>query len=432
MNTVLTSSNILFMFLGATMIFAMHAGFAFLEVGSVRQKNQVNALVKIITDWSFSTIVYFIIGFPIAYGISFLASAKDISSMGSIGVTAVPGFDLMHFFFLLTFAAAIPAIISGGIAERAKFWPQVIAGSILVGIVYPLFESLIWGQNTWFQDFLMSLGGTAFHDYAGSVVVHSIGGWLALPAIMILGPRIGRFKNGKSVSIPVSNIPMLSLGSWILAVGWFGFNVMSAQNFEAISSLVAINSLFAMVGGIICALILSKNDSVAIYNGALAGLIAVCSGSDLFHPLSAFIVGGIGSIIFIKMLAFETEVLKIDDVLGVWPLHGVVGSWGGIAAGIFGLNIFGGIGGVSIITQLLGTLSGIVFSLFFGYIVYKGLDITIGIRLSEKDELLGSDISVHKTNAYPENAKSLPSLDDVEKEIEHLYLQIDKISKRAI
>lgn len=428
LGSVLTSSNILFMFIGAVMIFAMHAGFAFLEVGTVRKKNQVNALVKIITDWAFSTLIYFSIGFPIAYGISFFKSASSLTAMGSVGSVSAPGFDLMHFFFLLTFAAAIPAIISGGIAERAKFWPQVIASVIFAGVVYPLFESFIWGQNHWLQDGLATLGAV-FHDYAGSVVVHSIGGWLALPAMIFLGPRIDRYINGKSNSIPISNIPVLSLGSWILAIGWFGFNVMSAQNFQGISSLVAINSLFAMVGGIIAAVIITKNDSVAIYNGALAGLIAVCSGSDLFHPIGALVVGAIGSVLFIKMYAFETEVLKIDDVLGVWPLHGVVGSWGGIATGIFGLQLFGGIGGVSFVSQIIGTVAAIAFSLICSFTVYGILKYTVGIRITEQEELDGCDQTCHNTTAYPEEVTVAI---DFNKEIEYLHARLDELGRSVV
>jgi len=429
LDCILTSSNILFMFLGAVMIFAMHAGFAFLEVGSVRKKNQSNALVKIITDWSVSTLVYFVIGFPIAYGINFLKSVDKISTMGLVGETSIPGFDLMHFFFLLTFAAAIPAIISGGIAERAKFWPQVIAGGIFAGIVYPFFESMVWGQNSWFQNFVTYIGHLPLHDYAGSIVVHSVGGWLALPAMIILGPRLGRYNKNKSVPLPISNIPVLGLGSWILAIGWFGFNVMSAQNFENISSLVAINSLFAMVGGVLCALVISKNDPTSIYNGALAGLIAVCSGSDLFHPLGALIVGGIGSVIFIKMFSFETEVLKIDDVLGVWPLHGIVGSWGGIAAGIFGAQFFGGTGGVSFISQLTGTLAAIIFAGISGFVVYKVLDKTLGIRISKEEELAGCDISIHNTSSYPEDMGV--EMENSEK-IAYLYSQLSELNKRIV
>jgi Amt family ammonium transporter len=390
------SSDVLFLMLGAVMVFAMHAGFAFLEVGTVRQKNQVNAFVKILTDWSISTIVYFIIGFPIAYGISFLKPAGDL-------VSNAQGYDLVHYFFLLCFAACIPAIISGGIAERAKFWPQVAAGAIFAGLSYPLFESLIWGKHaSLFQDLFKRIGGAEFHDYAGSVVVHSIGGWLALPAVLILGPRAGRYIHGKSHPIPISNIPFLALGSWILAVGWFGFNVMSAGHLDKISGLVAVNSLLAMIGGVLFAVVAGKNDPGFAHNGALAGLIAICAGSDIMHPLAAFLTGGIASLIFVYGFHIEQEKLKIDDVLGVWPLHGVIGSWGGIAAGIFGLKELGGTGGVTFVSQLLGSLSAIVFALVSSSVVYGILSKTVGIRLSEEEEFAGADLSIHSIGAYPE------------------------------
>jgi Amt family ammonium transporter len=391
------SADVLFLMLGAVMVFAMHAGFAFLEVGTVRKKNQVNAFVKILTDWSVSTVAYFVVGFPIAYGISFLKPVPAILGGNQ-------GYDLVHYFFLLCFAACIPAIISGGIAERAKFWPQVFAGGIFAGLAYPLFESLIWGQNnSALQGLFKSIGGAEFHDYAGSVVVHSIGGWLALPAVLLLGPRMGRYMRGKSHPIPVSNIPFLALGSWILAVGWFGFNVMSAGNLEKVSGLVAVNSLLAMVGGVLGAIWAGKNDPGFVHNGALAGLIAVCAGSDIMHPLASFAVGLIAAFIFVYGFTIEQEKLKIDDVLGVWPLHGIIGSWGGIAAGIFGQPQLGGAGGVSLISQLLGTLSAIVFALVTGFITYALLKKTVGIRLHEEDEYRGSDLTVHSIGAYPED-----------------------------
>ena len=391
------STDVLFLMLGAVMVFAMHAGFAFLELGTVRKKNQVNALVKILTDWSVSTIVYFVIGFPLAYGISFLKPAAEI-----LGVTQ--GYDLVHYFFLLCFAACIPAIISGGIAERAKFWPQVVAGAIFAGITYPLFESLIWGKNSSIlQDIFKAVGGAEFHDYAGSVVVHSIGGWLALPAVLVLGPRMGRYVHGKSHPIPISNIPFLGLGSWILAVGWFGFNVMSAGHLDKISGLVAVNSLLAMVGGVLFALVAGKNDPGFVHNGALAGLIAVCAGSDLMHPLAAFLTGGIAAVIFVYGFHIEQERLRIDDVLGVWPLHGVIGTWGGIAAGIFGQKALGGMGGVSFISQLLGSLSAVAFALANGFLVYSVIKKTVGFRLTDEEEFAGADLSVHSIGAYPED-----------------------------
>ncbi len=397
LTTMKQSGDVLFLMLGAVMVFAMHAGFAFLEVGTVRKKSQVNAFVKILTDWSISTVVYFLIGFPLAYGISFLKPADAL-------MQDAMGYNLVHYFFLLCFAACIPAIISGGIAERAKFWPQVVAGGIFAGLCYPLFESLIWGKNaSLLQGVFKTIGGLEFHDYAGSVVVHSIGGWIALPAVLLLGARKGRYSHGRSTPLPVSNIPFLALGSWILAVGWFGFNVMSAGSLEKISGLVAINSLMAMVGGVLAALVAGKNDPGFVHNGALAGLIAVCAGSDLMHPLGALLTGAIAAVIFVYGFHIEQEKLKIDDVLGVWPLHGVIGTWGGIAAGIFGQKSLGGMGGVSFVSQLAGSLTAVVFAIACSAVVYGALAKTVGIRLNEEDEFNGPDLAIHKIGAYPED-----------------------------
>ncbi|MFQ5671731.1 MAG: ammonium transporter [Nitrospinales bacterium] len=394
------SGDVLFMMLGAVMVFAMHGGFAFLEVGTVRKKNQVNALVKILVDFSVSTVVYFLIGYSIAYGVYFFQSAGDL-------VANNQGYDLVHFFFLLTFAAAVPAIISGGIAERAKFWTQALAAAIFVTFAYPIFEGMVWGNITllgqdgsWLANFS---GGIPFHDYAGSVVVHSMGGWIALAGVIVLGPRIGRWdSHGKSTPIPVSNIPFLALGSWMLCIGWFGFNVMSAAQLSGITGLVAINSLFAMVGGILFALVVSKNDPGFIHNGALAGLVAICAGSDKVHPIGAFIIGGIAGVIFVKGFTWEQEKLKIDDVLGVWPLHGISGTWGGIACGIFGQESLGGLGGVSLTAQLVGSAAAILIALVFGFAVYKVLNASFGIRLSKDEEMRGSDLTIHKIDSYPE------------------------------
>jgi ammonium transporter, Amt family len=400
-SSLVTSGDVLFMMLGAVMVFAMHGGFAFLEVGTVRKKNQVNALVKILVDFAISTLIYFFIGYGIAYGVYMFQPASELLAKNQ-------GYDLVHFFFLLTFAAAIPAIISGGIAERSKFWTQAIAAGIFVGIAYPLFEGMVWGQITLLGQegsWLANLtGGVPFHDYAGSVVVHSMGGWIALTAVIVLGPRFGRWDSeGRSRPIPISNIPFMALGSWMLCVGWFGFNVMSAASLQGISGLVAINSLFAMAGGIIAALVISKNDPGFIHNGALAGLVAICAGSDQVHPIGALIIGAIAGVIFVKGFTWEQEKLKLDDVLGVWPLHGIAGSWGGIACGIFGQKALGGLGEVSFLAQLIGTLLAIVVALVFGFAVYKTLDKMFGIRLSKEDEQRGSDLSIHNIGSYPED-----------------------------
>lgn len=399
MDQIKLSLDTLFVLLGAIMVLAMHAGFAFLEVGTVRSKNQVNALVKILTDFSVSTIMYFFVGYGIAYGTHFYSNAAELNMNN--------GYALTKFFFLLTFAAAIPAIVSGGIAERARFMPQLVATAVLVGLVYPFFEGMTWNDNLGFQDLLKSLFGQPFHDFAGSVVVHAVGGWIGLAAVLLLGARRGRYtKDGRISSHPPSSIPFLALGSWILAVGWFGFNVMSAQKIDGISGLVAVNSLMAMVGGTLAALVAGRNDPGFVYNGPLAGLVAVCAGSDIMHPLGALFTGGAAGFLFVYMFTLTQNKLKIDDVLGVWPLHGLCGSFGGIAAGVLGQKALGGIGGVSFMSQLVGTLVGVAVAFAGGLLVYGLLKKTVGIRLSEEEEFNGADLSIHKVSASPERETS--------------------------
>lgn len=386
--TLVQSSNTLFILLGAIMVFAMHAGFAFLEVGTVRHKNQVNALVKIMADFGVSCIAYFFIGYWVAYDTTFFASAEVLSQNN--------GYDLVKFFFLMTFAAAIPAIVSGGIAERGRFYPFLFASMLIVGLVYPFFEGLIWNGNLGFQAWLEMTTGAQFHDFAGSVVVHAVGGWLAFVAVLFLGMRQGRRRGGKLVAFAPSNIPFLALGAWILSIGWFGFNVMSAQTLDGISGLVAVNSLMAMVGGIIASLYFGKNDPGFIHNGPLAGLVAVCAGSDIMHPIGSLVVGLVAGGLFVWLFTYVQNKFKFDDVLGVWPLHGVCGAWGGIAAGIFGSEAFGGLGGVSFSAQIIGTLSGIALAVAGGAIVYGLINLLFGLRLSEEQEFDGADLSIHK------------------------------------
>ena len=399
MDQVKQGTDALFILLGAIMVLAMHAGFAFLELGTVRKKNQVNALVKILVDFSVSTIAYFFVGYSVAYGVSFFTGAEALAAKN--------GYELVKFFFLLTFAAAIPAIVSGGIAERARFGPQLIATAVLVGLIYPLFEGVAWNQRFGIQGWIKAQTGAEFHDFAGSVVVHAVGGWIGLAAVLLLGARAGRYrKDGMISAHPPSSIPFLALGAWILAVGWFGFNVMSAQTIDKISGLVAVNSLMAMVGGTLVATLMGRNDPGFVYNGPLAGLVAVCAGSDLMHPLGALAVGGIAGAIFVKMFTLTQNKWRIDDVLGVWPLHGLCGAWGGIACGIFGLKSLGGLGGVTLGAQVLGTLMGVAWALVGGFAVYGVLKLTMGLRLSAEEEYEGADLSIHKIGATPDREVS--------------------------
>ncbi len=395
METLKVGTDSLFVLLGAIMVLAMHSGFAFLELGTVRQKNQVNALVKILVDFCVSTVAYFFIGYGIAYGMHFMTGAETLAQKN--------GYELVKFFFLLTFAAAIPAIVSGGIAERAKFYPQLIATFMLVALVYPFFEGIAWNKNFGVQAWLSGQFGAEFHDFAGSVVVHAVGGWVGLAAVLLLGARHGRYrKDGAMAAHPPSSIPFLALGAWVLTVGWFGFNVMSAQSIDKISGLVAINSLMAMVGGTLVALVVGKNDPGFVHNGPLAGLVAVCAGSDIMHPVGALVTGGVAGGLFVYMFTLTQNKWKIDDVLGVWPLHGLCGAWGGIAAGIFGAKALGGLGGVSLSAQLIGTLLGIGIALVGGFVIYGALKAMIGIRLDQEEEFMGADLAIHKISATPE------------------------------
>lgn len=394
-DTLVHSSNTLFILIGAVMVLAMHAGFAFLEVGTVRQKNQVNALSKILSDFAISTLAYFFIGYWISYGVSFMQPAAVIS--------ADHGYGLVKFFFLLTFAAAIPAIISGGIAERAKFAPQLCATALIVAFIYPFFEGMAWNGNFGLQAWLLATFGASFHDFAGSVVVHAMGGWLALAAVLLLGPRNGRYRDGRLVAFAPSSIPFLALGSWILIVGWFGFNVMSAQTLNGVSGLVAVNSLMAMVGGTVAALVIGRNDPGFLHNGPLAGLVAICAGSDLMHPVGALVTGVVAGGLFVWCFMAAQDRWKIDDVLGVWPLHGLCGVWGGIACGIFGQTALGGLGGVSLVSQLIGTVLGVAVALGGGLLVYGVIKRVCGLRLSQEEEYYGADLSIHKIGAVSQD-----------------------------
>ncbi len=395
MEALKTGTDTLFILLGAILVLAMHAGFAFLELGTVRKKNQVNALVKILVDFAVSTIAYFFIGYTVAYGVNFFSGAETLAQKS--------GYELVRFFFLLTFAAAIPAIVSGGIAERARFNPQLAATFALVGLVYPFFEGIAWNQHFGIQAWMKSAFGAQFHDFAGSVVVHAVGGWIGLVAVLLLGARRGRYaKDGGIAAHPPSSIPFLALGAWVLSVGWFGFNVMSAQTIDKISGLVAMNSLLAMAGGTIAAFVAGRNDPGFVHNGPLAGLVAICAGSDVVHPLGALATGTVAGVLFVWLFTLTQNRLKIDDVLGVWPLHGICGTWGGLAAGIFGSKTLGGLGGVAFGSQLVGTLLGVVIAVAGAALVYGAIKAAVGLRLDPEEEFNGADLTIHRISATPE------------------------------
>lgn len=400
MEQLTTSLDVLFILLGAILVLFMHAGFAFLEVGTVQHKNQVNALVKIMSDLGVSTVAYFFVGYGIAYGV-FLGF--NVDGQLAQAMTEKSGYELVKFFFLMTFAAAIPAIVSGGIAERARFYPILAATFLTVAFIYPLFEGITWNGNFGIQGWLEATFGAGFHDFAGSVVVHAVGGWIALAAILVIGSRHNRYDNQGNIRhiYPPSSIPFLALGAWILSVGWFGFNVMSAQAVEGIQGLVAMNSLMAMVGGILAATFVSDKDPGFVHNGPLAGLVAICAGSDVVSPLGALAIGLVAGWLFVKAFTWTQVKWKIDDVLGVWPLHGLCGIWGALAVGVFGSTALGGLGGVSMASQVIGTLIGISIAFIGGYLVYKLVNHFSPIRMDEEEQYKGADLVFHKTHANP-------------------------------
>jgi len=298
----------------------------------------------------------------------------------------------------------VPAIVSGGIAERAKFGAQCTATALIVALFYPLLEGVAWNKNFGLQEhFFKGTLGEEFHDFAGSIVVHAVGGWIGFSAVRQLGPRLGRYDKGRAIGIPPSSIPWLAMGSWLLCIGWFGFNVMSAQSLKGVTGLIALNSLMAMCGGIIAAMIAGDGDPGFIHNGALAGLVAVCAGSDVMHPIGSLFVGGVAGALFVY--AFQKAgdpKWNFDDVLGVWALHGLCGLWGGIACGIFGLKEFGGLGGVGFTSQLVGSLMGAAYGAIAGFVVYRTVDVLLGLRLGADDERRGADLAIHKITANPE------------------------------
>jgi Amt family ammonium transporter len=371
-------------------------GSPFSNWAQVRKKSQVNALMKILVDFAASTVAYFFIGYAVAYGTSFLTGAPQLA--------AKSGYELTRFFFLLTFAAAIPAIVSGGIAERAKFHPQVAATVLLVAVRLPVLRGNRMERRPRHPGMDEVDIRRRVHDFAGSIVVHAVGGWVGLIAVLVLGARRGRYDADGRIATahPPSSIPFLALGAWVLSVGWFGFNVMSAQTLDKISGLVAVNSLMAMAGGTLAALIEGRNDPGFTHNGPLAGLVAICAGSDVMHPIGALATGAFAGVLFTMMFTLAQNRWRIDDVLGVWPLHGLCGAWGGIAAGIFGSEALGGIGGVALGSQFAGTLLGIAIAVIGGGIIYASLRATVGLRLDQEEEFNGADLSIHKISATPE------------------------------
>ena len=393
LTTLANASDVYFLVVMGVLVFMMQWGFAMLEGGQVRKKNVNNVMMKNMVDWLIGCVSWLLIGGVLCASID---PADFISWWQQIFGTNWPnnGLDLANWFFGLVFCATAATIVSGGVAERIKFSAYVFISLIITAFLYPFFVYLgPWGASV-----------VPWHDYAGSLVVHGLGGFLALGAIMALGPRIGRFVDGKPVPILGHNIPMAVFGAFALAIGWYGFNVGSSLALGDISGLVCATTPLAMAGGGIGALIASKKDVLFTANGIVAGLVAICSGTDIVSPVGGLLIGlaaGLQVPIVYRLL----EKFGLDDVCGVVPVHGTAGVVGAIGAGIFGMTALGGAGDVSLINQIIASIFCIIYGTGLGFILAKIAGIIFGgLRVSEEEEMKGLDLAEHKMPAYPEEA----------------------------
>ncbi|EAQ42210.2 ammonium transporter [Polaribacter sp. MED152] len=405
---LLTINNV-WMMICTALVFFMHLGFAFLEIGLTRQKNTINILFKNIFIITVGLLLYCFVGFNLMYP-GFSESSLGIFGFAGFGLTSpvtdAGTLDLMYnegytywtdFLFQGMFAATAATIVSGAVAERMKILPFMIFTLLYVGLVYPIAGSWKWGGG--FLDQLT----TPFYDFAGSTLVHSVGGWAALVAVYLLGARIGKFKNGKIQAIPGHNIPLATAGVLILWLGWFGFNggsVLSAD--PTLTSLTLVTTcLAAAAGGVVASMvstILYKNlDLTMFLNGILGGLVGITAGADQMSPTDAIAIGAIAGVIIVFAVSLVDKI-KLDDPVGAIAVHLFCGIWGTLAVGIFGnlasMDQF--------ISQLIGVGSYAAFCLVTSFVIIYVLKITMGIRVSEEEELEGLDVHEHGMDAYPD------------------------------
>ena len=405
---LLTINNV-WMMICTALVFFMHTGFAFLEIGLTRQKNTLNILFKNIFIITIGLLLYALVGFNLMYpgfaegssgifGFAGFGLSSPINAEGALDLTYNQGYTYWtDFLFQGMFAATAATIVSGAVAERMKILPFMIFAIIYVGLVYPIAGSWKWGGG-----FLDQLD-TPFYDFAGSTLVHSVGGWAAVVAVCLLGSRIGKFKNGKIQAIPGHNIPLATAGVLILWLGWFGFNggsVLSAD--PTLTSLTLVTTcLSAAAGGVIAAIvstIMYKNlDLTMFLNGILGGLVGITAGADQMSPTDAILIGAVAGVIIVFAVSLIDK-LKLDDPVGAIAVHLVCGVWGTLAVGLFG-----NLAGVDqFISQLIGVAAYAVFCLTTSFIIIYTLKKTMGIRVSEREEIEGLDTHEHGMEAYPD------------------------------
>jgi Amt family ammonium transporter len=396
--------NIIWTCIAAFLVFFMQAGFAMVEAGFTRAKNAVNILMKNLMDFSIGTLAFFFVGFGLMFGLSngffgttnFMLSGTDVAGKD---------WNWTFLLFQTVFAGTAATIVSGAMAERTKFIGYLTYSLFICAIIYPVFGSWAWGSLLDGGGWLEALG---FNDFAGSTVVHSIGGWLALAGAIVVGPRIGKYTpDGKARAIPGHNITLGGLGVLILWFGWFGFNAGSTTFGDGNIGRIAVTTNLAAAAGTIGAMFTAwmvekKPDGSMALNGALAGLVAITAGCASVSPLSSIFIGLIGGITVVFSVIFVDRTLKIDDPVGAVSVHGVCGAWGTLAVGLFAVDggLFYG-GGMSLLgVQAIGVLTAFVWAFGIGFVMFTLIKKTVGLRVSEDEELRGLDIGEHGMEAY--------------------------------
>jgi len=398
---VQTHADYMWTLVAACLVFFMQAGFALVEAGFTRAKNSINIMMKNLMDFSIGSLVFFAVGFGLMFGVS---KGGFIGTTGFFLSDFTPGGDpwvLAFWMFQAVFCATAATIVSGAMAERTKFIGYIAYSIGLSAIIYPIFGGWAWGSLFNGSGWLEGLG---FIDFAGSTVVHSVGGWAALAGAIVLGPRLGKYtKDGKIRPIPGHNIPLAALGVFILWLGWFGFNPGSTTAANKDIAMIFVNTNLAAAAGAVLAMITSwvkfgKPEISMSLNGALAGLVAITSPCATVSPMSSIIIGAIAGVIVVFSVLFF-EKIRVDDPVGAVSVHGVCGAWGTLAAGIFNM---GGTSASIIGVQLIGIAACFAWTFPLAFILFKLIDKTIGLRVSKEEEMTGLDQTEHGGNAYPD------------------------------
>ncbi len=383
----------------AALVFFMQAGFAMVEAGFTRAKNAVNIMMKNLMDFSIGSLAFWAVGFGLMFG------ATGTGWFGTDGFFLSdfkPGGDpwvLAFWMFQCVFAATAATIVSGAMAERTKFTSYLLYSAVISAFIYPIFGSWAWGSLFHGKGWLEGMG---FIDFAGSTVVHSIGGWAALAGAMVLGPRIGKYgKNGEVKAIPGHNIPLAAVGVFILWLGWFGFNPGSTTAGNTDIAMIFVNTNLAAAAGVVTAMITAwimfkKPDAGMSLNGALAGLVGITAGCANVSPASSVVIGAIAGVLVVLSVIFFDRI-HIDDPVGAVSVHGVCGAWGTLAAGLFNAE---GVTAKIVMTQLTGIGAAFIWSFGCAFILFKLIDKTVGLRVSREEEMEGLDVGEHGASAY--------------------------------